>query len=149
MVWRSLSPRPLRLTRTVLPASRVALRITQARAWADSRAGMIPSRAGQQIDRRQRLFISGRLVDRETGVGEVGMFGAHPGIVEAGRDRVRLLHLTIGVLQEIGPRAMEDAGTAGSDRGTVPARLESVAPGLDPDQFDSGLGERIEDAHRV
>ena len=39
----SLSPRPDRLISTVRPASSARARDTQARAWADSRAGMIPS----------------------------------------------------------------------------------------------------------
>src|SRR5262245_58219984 len=39
----SLSPRPERFTSTTLPPSEARSRVTQARAWADSRAVMIPS----------------------------------------------------------------------------------------------------------
>src|SRR5690606_33189728 len=43
IVPMSLSPRPDRLISTVRPASSSRAFATQATAWADSRAGMIPS----------------------------------------------------------------------------------------------------------
>jgi len=44
----SLSPRPERFTSTRRPARDAALAVTQATAWADSRAGMIPSVAARR-----------------------------------------------------------------------------------------------------
>jgi hypothetical protein len=61
--------------------------------------------------------------------------GPTPGIVEAGRDRVRLDDLAVLVLQQVGAVAVQHAGAAGGQRGRVAAGVEAVAGRLDADQL--------------
>ncbi len=62
---------------------------------------------------------------------------------------MRLDHLPVGVLEQVGATAVEDAGTAGPQRGSVASGLHSVTRRLHPHQLHPGAGEGIEDAHGV
>ena len=76
--------------------------------------------------------------------------GPTPGIVQAGRDRVRLDGLAVLVLQQVGPGAVQYAhGTGGDGRG-VPAGFHTVAAGFEAVQPHAGVrDEGVEDADRV
>ena len=57
---------------------------------------------------------------------QLGVLGADAGIVEAGRDRVRLDDLAVRVLQQVGAVAVQHAGRAGGERRRVAAAVEAV-----------------------
>ena len=72
------------------------------------------------------------------------------GIVEPGRDRVRLHDLPVLVLQEVGAGAVQHPGLAAGDRGGVPAGLDPVSARLEADEAHRGVGyERREDADGI
>jgi len=104
----SLSPRPERLmmTRSFL-VRRGARSIRPAMAWADSRAGMMPSR-------RARMRAASSAAASETAkysgaalVGEPGVFGADGGIIEPGGNGMRGGDLAVGVLQDVSVRTLQ------------------------------------------
>ena len=106
--------------------------------------------AGEQRHRVHRLGVADRPVRRSAGLVQPGMFGADAGVVEAGRDGVRLDGLAVVVLEQVGPGAVQHADLAGADRGRMPAGLEPVAAGLEPVQPDIGVpDEGGEQADRV
>ena len=70
-----------------------------------------------------RLVVRHRHVLCPADVVEIGMLRADARVVEAGRDRVNRCDLAILVLAEVGLHAVENAETAGVDRGR---RLEGV-----------------------
>ena len=76
--------------------------------------------------------------------------GPTPGIVEAGRDRVRLDRLAVLVLQEVAARAVQHAGAALGDGRGVPLGVDALAAGLEAVEADLGVVEEgVEDADRV
>ena len=99
-------------------------------------------RTAQQHERLDDLGIADLLVASPTLLGEVAVLGAHPRVVEAGRDRMGLLDLTELVLQQVAHHAVHDAWHPVAHRG---------APGrLDAHQVDLRvLREPREDAGRV
>jgi hypothetical protein len=63
---------------------------TLAMACAGSSAGMMPSSREQQLERRQRLVVGrGENIDA-AGVVQPGMLRPDAGIIQAGRNRMRL-----------------------------------------------------------
>ena len=71
-------------------------------------------------------------------------------VVEAGADRVRLLHLTVLVLQHVALHAVQHADAAGGERRGVTPRRDALARGLDADQLHARVvEERRESADRV
>jgi hypothetical protein len=75
---------------------------------------------------------------------------ADAGVVEAGGDAVRLLHLAVLILEEIGAGAVQHAGAAGGEGGGVAAGVDAVAGRFDADDADVGVvDERREEADRV
>src|SRR5262245_12317755 len=68
-----------------------------------------PLSASQDPERVQHLGVVDLLVGGPPGGGEMGVLWADPGIVEAGRDRLRLHHLPVLVLQQVRLRAVHDA----------------------------------------
>src|SRR3546814_8122475 len=68
------------------------------------------------------------------------MLGADAGVVEAGRDAVRLGDLAVLVLEQIGLVAMEDTGATPGEAGGVLA-VEALARGLDADDLDPRIVE--------
>src|SRR6266508_176294 len=78
------------------------------------------------------------------------MLRADPWIVQAGGDGVRGQDLSVPVLQQVGQRAMEDAGRPEGEGPAVLAVGLSPTAGLHADQTDpGGTHERREDAHGV
>ena len=121
-VKMSLSPRPQRFITIRWSFGFVgASSITLASACAGSSAGMMPSSAAAELERLQRLVVGRREVGDAADVVQPGMLGADAGIVEAGRDRVRVLDLAVVVHQEVGAVAVQHAGPAAGERGGVQA----------------------------
>src|SRR5579871_2117335 len=78
------------------------------------------------------------------------MLRADAGIVETGRNRMRLGDLPLFVLQEVGPVAVQHAGTAAGQRGGMFASLEAFASRFDADDAHTGIvEERMEQAHGI
>ena len=87
---------------------------------------------------------------RPAGFLEVRELGSDAGVVETGRDGMRLLHLPEFVLQDIRARSVQDADRARAERRRVAPAFDPVPGGLDADELDLAiLDERIEDPHRV
>src|SRR5712692_11302809 len=68
-----------------------------------------------KLKRRHSLVVGRREEFHPTQVVEPGMFGADPGIIEAGGDRVRLLDLSVAVHQQVSAVAMQHAWSAARD----------------------------------
>ena len=79
----------------------------------------------------QRLVVGDRLDLDPADVLEPGLLRPDARIVEPGRDRVRLDHLAVLVLQQVGALAVQDAGPARGHRRGVLAGVDAVARGLD------------------
>ena len=79
------------------------------------------------VEGRERLVVGDGDVLGAAGILEPGVLGADAGIIEAGRDRVRLDDLAVLVLQQIGAVAVQHAGRAGGQRGGVLAGVDAVA----------------------
>src|SRR5579885_1998365 len=79
-----------------------------ARAWADSRAGMMPSVRARRLG-CERGFVRDGGVFSATLVGEPGMLGADGGIVEAGGDGMGGGDLAVLGLQDVGVGALQNA----------------------------------------
>ncbi len=110
----------------------------------------MPSRRQSAWNAFERLAVGHRDVLRAARVLEPRVLGPDAGIVEAGRDRVRLLDLAVGVLHEIGSIAVQHARRARGERRRVLAGLQAVAARLDADQLHFRVRDvRVEDAHRV
>src|SRR5262249_38825128 len=62
------------------------------------------------------------------------VLGADAGVVEPGADRVRLADLSLFVLEEQRPGAVEDTRNTSVDGGAVPARLGAEPARLDADE---------------
>ena len=114
-----------------------------------------PLQLGQPAERRERLLVGHRLVARAPGVAQPGVLRADAGIVQAGRDRVRLGDLALLVLHDRGvatpcstpPRPPRPPTVSGAPWRPLG---QPVAGGLDADQLDLGVaGERDEHADRV
>ena len=109
----------------------------------------LQARAGRE--RIERLTVGDRHVAGAAAVAQPGVLGAGAGVVQAGRDRVRLEDLAVLVLHDRRERAVQHTGQArGGQRRAVPAGLDALAGRLDPDQPDLGvIHERLEHADRV
>src|SRR5579862_6297245 len=84
--------------------------------------------AAARMKRRQRLVVGDRHVLRAAGVLEPRMLGSDAGIIETGRDRVRLPDLTVRVLQQIRPLPCSTPGRpAQSDAAWRPVSMPSPA----------------------
>src|SRR5438552_1659480 len=70
----------------------------------------------EKMESVERLIVGRRNIFRPAAFLEPGMLRPDAGIVEAGRDRMRLGDLAFLVLQEVGAIAVQDAGTAAPRR---------------------------------
>src|SRR5687767_3193290 len=71
-------------------------------------------------------------------------------IIEAGRDRMPVHDLPVGVLQKIGAVAMQNAGCASTHRGAMLDAIEAAAAGLDADDlYAAVVEERVKKADGV
>src|SRR5215208_3358765 len=106
--------------------------------------------AAERLERLQRFAVGDADKRGAAGFLEVRKLRSDAGIVETGRDGVRLLHLAEFVLQDIRARTMQDANSARAERRRVAATFDAVPGGLHADELDlTVLDERIEDPHRV
>ena len=120
---RSLSPRPLRQTRTYVSSSSRA----RASACAGSSAGMIPS---ERVRSRKAASASSSVARTYVGapaVPEERVLRTDARVVEPGRDRVRVEDLPVVVREDRRARAVQDAGAAGA-QGRCPRRLDADQP---------------------
>ena len=90
----------------------------------------------QQLERRERLVVGRREIGDAAGLVQPGMLRPDAGIIEAGRDRMRVLDLAVVVHQQIGAVAVQHAGPAAGDRGRVQLR-QAVAGRFDAEDFDA------------
>ena len=81
-------------------------------AWADSSAGMMPSVRARSRAAARAAVVGDSGVFGAALVGEPGVLGTDGGIVEPGGDGVRRSDLAVGVLQDVGVRALKNAGRA-------------------------------------
>src|SRR5712692_6606100 len=89
---------------------------------------------GAELERGDRVLVPDRDVVHALEITQEGVLGTYPGIVEPGRDRVRVEDLAVAVLQEVRVRAMKHARAPGHQRGRVLPAPDPRAGGLDPDQ---------------
>ena len=106
--------------------------------------------AAARVKGRQGFVIIDGHVLRTAGILEPGMLWPHARVVQARRDRMRLLNLAIGILEQIGAVAMQHARRAGRERGRMVAGVHSMATSLDPNQGHVGLIDVVvENAHGI
>src|SRR5829696_7611804 len=78
------------------------------------------------------------------------MLWADAGIIEARRDRVRVLDLTVAVHEEIRAVAVQDAGPAAGERGGMQPGREAVPGRLDAVDLDVAVVEEgMEEADSI
>ncbi len=82
--------------------------------------------AAQAVEGGERLVVGDADVFGAADVLQVGVLGADAGVVEAGRDRMRLGDLAVVVLQQVGAVAVQHAGRAADDRRRVLAAVEAL-----------------------
>src|SRR3546814_15548203 len=100
--------------------------------------------AGAERERPERVLVRGGHVLHPADIVQPGMLRADPGVVEPGRDRVRLGDLTVVVLQQVGAVAVQYPGAPAAQRGGVAAAVEAEAAGLDAADLDAGVApERV------
>ena len=107
-------------------------------------------RSRERLEPGQRVRVRRAHVLGEAGVLQVRVLGPDARVVQAGGDRVREGDLSVGVLQQVAERAVQDARLPLRDRRAVFAEVHAAAAGLDADQPDAGRAdERGEHADRV
>ncbi len=142
----SLSPRPDRVISTVEPAGQgggaggtghPGHRVRRLEGGDDALG------VGEQLEGLEHLGIVGRVVLGPADGGQVGVLGPEPGVVEPGRDRLRLEDLTGLVLQELRMHAVQHArDPVGDGRAARPPRYPtsrapvSTKPANVPAAFD-------------
>ena len=105
---------------------------------------------GQELEGGERLLVGGRQVGDAADIVQPGMLRADAGIVEAGRDRMRLGDLPVVVLKQVGAVAVQDARPAAGERGRMQAGREAVAGRLDAVDLDVAVVEEgVEQADGV
>mmetsp|Transcript_18797 Transcript_18797/g.50538 ORF Transcript_18797/g.50538 Transcript_18797/m.50538 type:complete len:231 (-) Transcript_18797:1483-2175(-) len=106
--------------------------------------------AAQGLEALERLLIRDRYVIRAQRVLEPGVLGTDTRVVEACGDGVGLRDLPHLVLQEVGARAVEDAGRASGESGGMTLGVDAVAPSLHANELDRLiLHEGVEHADGV
>src|SRR4051794_39721424 len=110
-----------------------------------------PLQPGDLAERGVGLLVAHRDVGRPPRVAQPRVLGSRPGVVEAGRDGVRLGDLTVLVLHDGGERPVQHARPAAhGERRAVASRLDALAGGLDADEpHVRVVDERGERPHRV
>src|SRR5699024_7808225 len=84
--------------------------------------------AAQDLEGVHGLVIGDRLVGGPAGVVQPGMFGADAGIVQSGGDGVARQGLPVGVLQQVGPCAVQYSGRSAAEPcGVLPAGNTATA----------------------
>ena len=107
-------------------------------------------RARTQLEGGQRLYIRDSDIFHAARLMEPGVLGSDAGIVEARGNRVRVLDLTIRILQQIGSVAVQNAGAAGGKGSGVFASFNALACRLDTDQPHIPIiEERIKQSDRI
>ena len=151
IVNTSLSPRPHRFMTMIWSRPSVGASLTTwPMAWLGSSAGRMPSSREQS----ENAASASSSVIASTSIRPMSLSqdssGPDARIVEPGRDRVRLDHLAVLVLQQVGALAVQDAGPAGGHRRRVLAGRDAVACGLDRDDPHVAIVEEgVEQAHGV
>src|SRR5215204_361936 len=106
--------------------------------------------AAERLERLQRFAIGDADERSAAGFLEVRKLWSDAGVVETGRNGVRLLHLAEFVLQDIRARSVQDTDCASAERRRMAPALDAVPGGLHADELDFAiLNERIEDTHRI
>ena len=150
-VKMSLSPRPHRFIRmiSILAHRRREFRHMRQRMRRFQRRND-PLGPGAELERRQRLLVGRRHVLDAADVVQPRMLRPDPRIVQTGADRVRLDDLPVIVLQQIGPVAVQHAGSSAGQAGGMLTGLDAVPAGLHADQPHRRIvQERMEQAHRI
>src|SRR5438093_801544 len=76
----------------------------------------------EKAEALERLGVGARDVADATGLVQIRVLGTHTRIVEAGRDGMRLVDLSVGVLEDEAARAVQYAFAPADDRrGVLPA----------------------------
>ena len=96
---------------------------------------------GEQPERVEHLTVVRLHVGGPPDGCEVGVLGPDTRVVEPGRDRVRLQHLPVLVLEQVRLRPVHHTGDTVADG--------RAARGLDPDEPRVGVDEAREDAGGV
>ena len=97
--------------------------------------------AAEVVKGRQSLGVGDAHIFGAADVVQKRVLRAHAGIVQAGADAVRLRHLAVVVLQNIGPVAMQHTGAAALYGCRMLAALQSRAGCFHPDQAGVGVGD--------
>src|SRR5258708_4109254 len=102
----------------------------------------------QKLEGGERLVVGRRYVLHPALLLQPRVLGTDAGIVEAGRDRVRLGDLAFLVLQQISAVAMQHAWSAAGERSGMLAGLDTLAARLDADDAHGLVVEEgMEQAH--
>ena len=103
-----------------------------------------------ELKRRQRLGVGDGYVLDPPDVVQPGVLRPDSRIVEARRDRMRVIDLTVIVLQQVGAVAVQHAGPPRRERSRMAPGLDALPACFDADQADVGVvQERMKQTHRV
>src|SRR5690554_2890629 len=106
--------------------------------------------AAELFEGIERLAIGDGAVRGAARVLEEGVLRANAGVIEAGRNAMRLDHLAVLILQKIALRTVEHAHTPLRERSRVPIGIEPFAGRLDAKEFDLGIADEfVKEPHRV
>ena len=84
----------------------------------------------QRLETLQRLLVVHGDVLRALARLQPAVLRSDAGVIEAGRDAVRLEDLAVGILQQVGASAVQHARPAGDERRGVPAGCRRLRPPL-------------------
>ncbi len=101
-------------------------------AWADSKAGIMPSTWDRVRNASSASVVGDGAILRPLDVLEQGVLRTDPRIVEPRGDAVRLLDHAVLVLEEIGLAALQHPDLAGGEGGRVHARFQTFPGRLRP-----------------
>jgi hypothetical protein len=105
--------------------------------------------AAQVVEGGQRLVVGDADVLGAADVLQPGVLGADAGVVQAGRDRMRLDDLAVVVLQQVGAVAVQHAGRRDSEAACLPLSMPSPAASTPIRRTPFVRDVGVEDAHRV
>src|SRR6476661_3606979 len=108
-----------------------------------------PLEPGELTEGAQGLGVGGGDVGRAPGIAEMRVLWPDTWVIETRRDGVRLEDLALIVLEDGRERPVEHPLASSDQGGTVVSCLESLPPGLDPDQLDRVVEKGVEAADGV
>src|SRR5205823_12419160 len=130
----------------IVRAPTAALRREPAHGVRALESRNTPFETTQQLESFQCFVIGNGHVPRAADVVQMRVLGPDPRVIQPGRDRVRRMHLSSGVLQQITECAVQYAWRAFRERRGVMLRVEPLSGRLYSDELNSRIvNKSVED----